>query len=153
MNPYLEAAAQGKNDWWRYLLSILLILFMWIVVGSLPALLLGAVSTFDNNPATGVSPQGFVGFNPLLVFIVLLGSFIPLFLTTLYCVRYVHLRPVRTLITAASKVRWRRLAAGFGVWLGLSILMSVIEELLYPGRYRLTLQPAAFLAFLFMDRL
>lgn len=148
MNSYLEVARQGRNEWWRYLLSLTLILFMWIIVGSLPTLILGAISTFDSDPATGVSTQGLVGFNSLLVFIVLLGSFIPLFLTTLFAVRYIHGRPIRTLITASPSIRWGRLAAGFGVWIGLSTLMSLVEELLYPGRYEFTFQPATFFAFL-----
>jgi membrane protease YdiL (CAAX protease family) len=148
MNSYLEIARQGRNEWWRYLLSVGLILFMWIIVGSLPALYLGAISAFDNNPETAVTGKGFVGFGPLLIFVIMLTSFIPLFLATIFAVRYIHGRPVRTLITAFPAIRWGRMAAGFGVWLGLSVLMSLMEEILYPGRYVLTFQPASFLAFL-----
>jgi len=148
MSPYLEIASQGRNNWWRFLISLLLILFMWVFVGSVPFILLLGIAELDGNPATGASPQGPVGFDPLLVFLVTMISFVPLFLTTLFVVRVIHQRPAHTLITAAPKIRWGRMAAAFGVWLGLSTLMSVVEEGLYPGRYQLTFQPAAFLAFL-----
>ena len=148
MNPYLEVARQGRNEWWRYLLSLGLILFMWIVVGSLPVLVLGSAAAFDNNPATAVTSTGLVGFDPLLIFVVTIGSFIPLFLTTLFVVRYIHGRPIRTLFTAHPSIRWGRMLAGFGIWLGLSTLMSIAEEIIYPGRYELTFQPATFMAFL-----
>jgi hypothetical protein len=148
MSPYLEVARQGKNNWWRYLLSLLLILFMWFFIGSMPYFLLLAYAGLDGSPTTNVTSQGPVGFDPLLVFLAAMLSFVPLFLTTLFVVRFVHQRPARTLVTAAPRVRWGRLAAAFGVWLGLSALMSVVEELLHPGRYKLTFQPAAFIVFL-----
>jgi membrane protease YdiL (CAAX protease family) len=148
MSPYLEVARQGKNNWWRFLLSFLLILFMWFFIGSMPYLLLMAYAGLDGSPATYVTVQGPVGFDPLPVFVATMLSFVPLLLTTLFVVRFIHQRSARTLITAAPKIRWWRVAAAFGVWLGLSALMSVLEELLHPGRYQLTFQPAAFLAFL-----
>ena len=148
MSPYLEIARQGKNDWWRYLLSLLLILFMWFVVGSLPLVFLAVYAGLDANPATNFAPGGATGFDPLLVLVATFLTFVPLFLTTLFAVRFIHGRPVRTLVTAAPKVRWSRLAASFGMWLVLSAAFSVIEELLHPGRYVLTFQPAAFFAVL-----
>ena len=30
---YLEAGRRGKNSWWRYLLGVVFIVFMWFVVG------------------------------------------------------------------------------------------------------------------------
>jgi membrane protease YdiL (CAAX protease family) len=148
MSPYLEVARQGKNHWWRFLLSLLLIIFMWFLVGSTPYLLLLAYAGLDGNPATYVAPEGPVGFDTLLVFVATMLTFVPLFLTTLFVVRFIHRRPARTLVTAAPRIRWGRLAAAFVVWLGLSVLISLVEELLYPGRYQLTFQPATFVAFL-----
>jgi membrane protease YdiL (CAAX protease family) len=146
MSPYLEVARQGKNNWWRFLLSLFLILFMWIIIGSLPTVLLSAYAGLDGNPATYITAQNILGFDPLIVFVVFLVSFVPLLLTTLFVVRYIHQRPAKTLITAAPKIRWGRLAAAFGVWLALAAAMSIVEELLYPGRYTLIFQPAAFFA-------
>jgi CAAX protease family protein len=146
MSPYLEIARHGKNDWWRYVLSLVLILFMWFVVGSLPIVLLALLAGWDGNPATAFANGGLSGFDPVLVFVATFLTFVPLLLTTLVAVRFIHQRPVRTLITAAPKVRWSRLAAAFGAWLAISAVVSVVEELIYPGRYVLTFQPAAFLA-------
>jgi len=146
MSPYLEIARQGKNNWWRFLLSLSLILFMWIFIGSVPTLLASAYAALDGNPSTYVTAQGLIGLDPLLVFVVYLISFVPLLLTTLFAVRFIHQRPARTLITAAPKIRWGRLAAAFCVWMALATVMSVVEELLHPGRYVLTFQPAAFFA-------
>lgn len=146
MSPYLEIARQGKNDWWRYLLSLGLIIFMWFVVGSLPIAALALLASLDGSPATGFAKGGLSGFDPLVVFVATFLTFVPLLLATLFAVRFIHQRPVRTLMTAAPKVRWSRLAASFGVWLAIAAAVSVVEELIYPGRYILTFQPAAFFA-------
>ncbi len=31
---YVEAARRGKDDWWRYLLGIVLVVFLWLGVGA-----------------------------------------------------------------------------------------------------------------------
>ena len=113
MSPYLEVAHQGKNNWWRFLLSLSLIIFMWFLVGSAPYVLLLAYAGLDGNPATSVAADGPVGFDPLLVFVATMLTFVPLFLTTLFVVRFIHRRPARTLITAAPRIRWGRRAAAF----------------------------------------
>ncbi|MBD0270267.1 MAG: hypothetical protein ICV77_18500, partial [Cyanobacteria bacterium Co-bin8] len=33
---FLAAAHQGRNAWWRYVLAIVLILFFWFILGSIP---------------------------------------------------------------------------------------------------------------------
>jgi membrane protease YdiL (CAAX protease family) len=146
MSPYLEVARQGKNEWWRYLLSLALILLMWFMVGSLPVVMLALYAGLDGNPQTGGVQNPLAGLDPLVVFVASMLTFVPLFLTTLFVVRFIHQRPVRTLITAAARIRWSRMAASFGVWLALGAVLSIVEELLYPGRYELTFQPGPFLA-------
>jgi hypothetical protein len=77
--------------------------------------------------------------NPIIIFLVVMFSVIPLLFTTLIAVRLIHQRPMRTIITPFERIDWRRIFAGFVVWFILSALGSIVESLLYPGRYRLTL--------------
>ena len=67
MNEYLDAVYQGKNNWWRYILSIALILFLWIIIGSIPVILLSAYLMVDGNPKSGFTETGFTGVDPLLI--------------------------------------------------------------------------------------
>lgn len=147
MSDYLEIARSGKNDWWRYILSLPVILTIWLMVGSIPVIMLMAYVTMDGNPATDFSGTGFTGVPVLPEFLITMSSFIPFFAATLLAVRFIHARPLKTLITGESRIRWEKMLAGAGVWMVIAALLSVVEALLYPGRYVLTFQPLTLLAF------
>ena len=147
---FLDLARRGKNEWWRYALSTILILFFWIG-GSIPLIglliagdWLGGVSSLSVDPNTGQ----IVGAAPLLLVTILLLSFLPLLVGLLLVVRFIHQRPVTSLITPFARIDWKRMAVGFlafGVLVGLACL---VESLLYPGRYRFSFDPLEMLKFI-----
>ena len=147
MSDYLELARRGKNDWWRYLISLPGILVTWLLVGSIPVVLFMAYISMDGDPATDFSGTGFVGVPVIVEFLVTMSSFVPFLVATLLAVRFIHARPLKTLLTAELSVRWGRILAGAGTWLIIAALLSLVEALLYPGRYVLTFQPARLLLF------
>ncbi len=147
MSDYLELARRGKNDWWRYLISLPGILVTWLLVGSIPVVLFMAYISMDGDPATDFSGTGFVGVPVIVEFLVTMSSFVPFLVATLLAVRFIHARPLKTLLTAELSVRWGRILAGAGTWLVIATLLSLVEALLYPGRYVLTFQPARLLLF------
>lgn len=147
MSDYLDGARSGKNEWWRYLLSLPAILVTWIVLGLIPVLILMVYISLDGDPATGVSETGIIGVPVITEFTALMLSFVPFFAATLLAVRFIHARPLKTLITGADRIRWGRIFAGAGVWLVLAGLISVVESYLHPGRYVFTFQPVTLLVF------
>ena len=147
MSDYLEVARSGKNDWWRYVISLPVIILIWVMLGSIPVVLLMAYVSMDGNPATGFSGTGFKGVPVLSEFLITMSSFIPFIVATLLAVRFIHARSLKTLITGEPHIRWGRMFAGAGVWMVIAAILSVLEALLYPGRYVLTFQPASLLVF------
>lgn len=147
MSNYLEIAHQGRNDWWRYLISFPGILVIWFLIGSIPVLWLMAYVSRDGDPATSYAATGFIGVSVIPEFLVTMSSFIPLVLATLLMVRVIHARPLKTLVTGEAQIRWERILSGAGVWLVIAALLSLVEAFLYPGRYVLTFQPATLLIF------
>lgn len=141
MSKYLEVAHQGRNEWWRYLISFAVILGFWFIVGSIPVVLLMTYISMDADPGTSFSGAGFVGVPVIVEFLFTMSSFIPFLVGTLLAVRFIHARSLKTLVTGESHIRWGRVFAGAGGWLLIAALISTIESLLYPGRYVLTLQP------------
>jgi membrane protease YdiL (CAAX protease family) len=80
-------------------------------------------------------------------FLVISASFFPFIAGIWLAVRFIHQRPFRTVITGRATIDWGRMATGFTVWFGLSLLGSLVEYLLYPETYRLQFDPAAFFPF------
>lgn len=151
MNEYLDLAWLGKNNWWRYILAILTILFAWQVVGSLPTVLLVFWVSLDGNPATTVNPDATFDGVPLTVSFVafMLASWA--FLAGIFvAVRFIHRRRFLTLVTPSRSLDWQRFLQGFGIWFGLVSLIAVVEAILYPGRYVWTLDLRAYLPFAFL---
>ena len=149
MSNYLDVAGMGKNEWWRYLISFPAILVIWLIVGSIPVILLMTYVAMDGDPATSFSGAGFAGVPVVPEFLITMASFIPLLVATLLAIRFLHARPLRTLVTGEAQIRWSRIFAGAGAWLLIAALLSMVESFLYPGRYTLTFQPVTLLIFAF----
>lgn len=149
---FLDAARQGRNEWWRYLLGVGLVFFMAFLVGAVPLMITVIVVLADANPATSVNPQTgmLIGVDPLLVFPLLMCSFVALVLGLALAVRFIHRRRVVTLVTPGRPVNWGRMAQGFGLWVVLIALASLIEAALFPGRYAFAFDPARWLPFAVM---
>ena len=130
---YLDLARLGRNDWWRYLLGVTTISFFWIGLGFVPyALLVGA--GLDSSPLLE-----FVALN-LSIFMMLAGVAI--------AVRWIHGRPVMSLVAPDLRMDWPRVWRGAGVWLAIGAAMALAEHLLFPGRYYLSYDPERFYPFL-----
>jgi hypothetical protein len=147
MNSYLDIAHEGKTDWWRYLIGYPSIIGIWFVVGAIPIFIVMAMVMTDNNPATNITPTGFVGIDPVLNFTVNMLTFVPFILATILAVIILHRRPARTLVTPERRVNWKRLLASFAVWAALAAGMAIVESLLHPGRYQFTPHPENYAVF------
>jgi membrane protease YdiL (CAAX protease family) len=151
MNTYLDLARQGKTGWWRFVLAVLLILFLWQVLGALPSVFLLIWVLADGNPQTGISPAGhFMGVEPIFSFTATMLASVLFLIGIFLAIRFIHQRPFRTLITPARFIAWGRFFQGFAVWFVLSGLMSLVEAFLHPGRYVWTLDLGRYLPFAFL---
>jgi membrane protease YdiL (CAAX protease family) len=150
ISQYLSLAAQGKNVWWRYVISILLILFFYQIIGAIPVVILGVVLTLDQNPSTQLNPETFQfeGVEPLLPYLVVNFVLISLLAGLYIAVRFLHQRRIITLVTPNDRVRWKRIFQGFGFYFLLISVISVVGMVLSPSEYQLTFKPVQFLVFL-----
>jgi len=138
-NPFLDAARLGRNDWWRFALTLLVVFAAVFVLGSVPMLFGVGYVMFDGDPATefDLTTGALLGLNPILSFALLLFPFIAWLVSLRFSMAVFHRRSLRTLISPGP-IRWGRLLAGAGVWVVLAALMAVVESLLFTGRYAFT---------------
>ena len=128
---YLALAQDGRNQWWRYLLAIPLVLFCWLGLGYLPYLWLASRGSL-----------GTVGF-----YVAINLSIVMMLLGLVLAMRFIHRRPVKTLVTPAPRIAWRRVLHGAAVWAAIGLAAAFIEHLLYPDRYYVSFDAAAFFPF------
>ena len=147
---YLELAAIGKNDWWRYLLSLLLIAFFWQILGAIPIGALMIMVTSDADPTTDFNPSTlqFEGINPIFGYLALNFSFLALLVGLWIAVRFIHKRSFTSLITPNLIPHWQRILVGFGVYFALMLVMTGLGVLLEPENYTFTFDASQFLLFL-----
>lgn len=124
---FAALSQRGKNDWWRYLLAILLLLFFWVGVGSLSNLV--AVGNLQNF---------------LVDYLKLMWSFLTGLVGLVLAVQWIHRRSSLTLITPREHIDWRRIAQGAG----LCFLLILVTLVLPPWSYRLNWNPSQFFLFL-----
>jgi membrane protease YdiL (CAAX protease family) len=128
---YLALVRLGRNQWWRYLAAVLVIVLFTEGLGALPYLWL----------ARGGALSGLHGFIALNC-----GALIELGGLAIAVV-LIHRRSMLSLVTPQRRIDWRRAAQGFAVWFALCAASDVIESVLFPGRYRFTFTPDTFLVF------
>jgi len=128
---YLDLALQGRNAWWRYALGVLTIAFFWLVLGYVPYLLL---------VGAGLSDQ-------LLEYLAVNFSILMMLAGLTLTVKWIHCRPLLTLITPEARIDWRRMARGALVWTAIAAIIVAIEHVLYPDRYYLSFDAGRFFLF------
>jgi membrane protease YdiL (CAAX protease family) len=149
-DKYLFLARRGKNQWWRYLLAISLILISWLVIGNIPTLALILLVNLDDNQQTNFDSQlnTFEGIDPLLSYIVISFGFIAFIVALYIAVRFIHQREFTSLITAKSQVKISRIFQGFLLWVILLGIACAIEYAISPQSFQLKFNPNKFLLFL-----
>lgn len=127
---YVEAAQQGKNQWWRYLLGLVVILVAWLVVGT--AASVGVAFVLSGQP-------DYAALSPVGNFLYIMAGFLFFLAGILIVVARIHRRHPRTLVTARERIDWRRVGQGFVAWfVPVCLIGGLAQYLLYPDSFSFT---------------
>ncbi len=140
-----QLARTGRTSWWRHVLAILTILGSWLLLGGVAAALLPLL---DGDPVTTTDPRSWSDGSPMLGYLVVNVPFVFLLIGLVVAVRVIHRRSLRTLVTPAPRIAWRRVGLGLTLYVTLLAVAGVIAWALDPGDVRVSFEPARFLLFL-----
>lgn len=148
--PYLSLAGLGQNHWWRYLLSLILIVVFWQFIGAIPLGAMVVMMLGDGDPATDVNLETlqFDGIDPLWPYLAINFTLIAMFAGLFIAVHFLHKRQFRTLITPMEKLNWKLLWKGFSVYFMLAAVATLLESTMHPENYQMTVDWKQFLIFL-----
>jgi membrane protease YdiL (CAAX protease family) len=79
------------------------------------------------------------------VITILLMGFVVSLIALWLCVKYIHQRNPLTMISPTAVVNWERVLKSGGLWLFCSVVVELVTYLLFPDKYRLSLNWADFL--------
>lgn len=150
---FLDNASEGKNNWWRYLLTIVLSMggaktlaiiilptLIFIIFSSL--IIFGIISPNQANSTVS---------NPLFEFSIVGIIYVILFLLFYLLLRFVHHKKLISLVNTVSKVSWRKILKGAGIWTVIMAVGTLFALISNPSSFELTFNPANFILLLILS--
>ena len=143
---YIQQAYKGLNDFWRYVIGILLVLIGWQFIGMMPLVLVAFSYSKNLQEFQESANESFMnlGINKNLFLFLMLFSFVIGLFTLFYVVKTIHKRSVTTLITARKKIDWSRVFFSFSLWFIISLVMLVISYFTNPDDFQWNFKPIPF---------
>jgi len=126
---FLQLAKEGKNNWWRYLLTIILTnpgISIGTIIGLLSIYILFDITSLLFNLAGLHPPIGrfLQGFADLLSYNIT-SAFLMLLL--FFCMVSIHRRDFKSVLTAHERIKWYRILKGFVVWFSMLLIFLIFS--------------------------
>lgn len=148
-NAFLERGRDGRNEWWRYLVGVI-ISFGGYFLFSIPALVVMSAVLLkkgivdENEMREKMTNPEFMGIDPNVMLVLLMLSFTGALIGLWFAVKYVHKKKFSSIITAGSSIRWKRLFAAALAWFLFSGVWILVAYLKDPENLRFTFQAGPF---------
>jgi hypothetical protein len=143
---YIQQAYKGKNDWWRYFVSCI-VLFAPFVLNILAIILMPEAmdKAYENmkNINTGKNYHFVVNLIPFVFLLLLLFVF----------VKYIHERSITSLVTSRERIDWSRFFYAFFLWGVVSVIIISVGIYLAPENFIWNFKPAQFFTLVFVSLL
>ncbi|QNM86858.1 CPBP family intramembrane metalloprotease [Polaribacter pectinis] len=134
---YIQQAYTGKNQWYHWVLTIILVFFGWQVLGIIPLVMAAAAKSGNTSEFLKAAENNFMTLgidSNLFLFLMILMFFVGL-IFLLIGVKYVHKRTITSLVTSRKKIDWKRFWFGFFTWGIVASIMIYLGVLMSPEDY------------------
>jgi membrane protease YdiL (CAAX protease family) len=141
---FLTNAHKGKNDFWRYIICLLVALVASQVIGAIPlglAIILSGAKNIGTSPAQIIEATG---LSKNLFLVLMLIPFIIGLICLVAIIKTLHGRTFKDTTTGANKFRFNRFLKGFLLWFFLYMLMMGTFYFLNPENFVFNFQPEQF---------
>ncbi|MBT3740694.1 MAG: lysostaphin resistance A-like protein [Polaribacter sp.] len=134
---YIQQGFTGKNEWYHWVLTIILVFVGWQIIGVVPLIISAAVYSENITEFLNAAADNFMtlGMNKnLFLFLMLIMFAVGLFFLII-AIKYIHKRTVTSIVTSRKNIDWKRFWFGFLSWGTIVVLLSIIGVLLAPENY------------------
>lgn len=134
---YIEQAFKGKNEWYHWVVTIILVFIGWQILGAIPLILTAAAYSDGFSDFANAAAANFMnlGINKNLFLFLMLFMFAVGLVFLIIGVKYIHKRAFKTVVTSRHKIDWKRFWFGFLSWGILVAILSFVGILLAPEHY------------------
>ncbi len=139
---HLESAYSGQNEWWKYILLILISFIGGQFVGGIPLLIvLGVAGVSGNVSSETIQSMDFtaMGINSTLGLALIIMPFIVALVLFVALFKGFHGRTFTSVINGTRRIRWRRVIVGAAVWGIIMTFMLVVDYYMNIDNYELRL--------------
>lgn len=148
---FLDNASEGKNNVWRYILTIILTWGAPIVI-EIIILVFIMIYFVSRGIDIGHYLEAILN-NPMLTLTLVGVTAVVSFLFLFIGVRYIHQRKFISLINTDSRFSWSRLLKGGGIWFGILTLGTVLALIFDPSGLQITFNPNTFVLLIILSLL
>lgn len=150
---FIQQAYKGKNDWWRYLISIFLILIGWQIVGIIPISLTAYLHSKNIEEFYSAANDNFMGLgiNTNLYLLMMIMMFVIGLSFLFVSVDSIHKRPIKTVLTSRETFDWKRFFFAASIWAFMAISFMTIDYAMHPQDFVWNFKPQSFLILVFIS--
>ena len=140
---FLDNVDYGKNDWWRYVVTILA---SWVGPLILIIMVLIPLFIFPNHfKQVIMAPDSFENLNSMFLLVFFGIYYILSFILFCFCTRFIHRKKLILFVNTFNKVKWLKILKGAGLWFGILGLAMLIELIIDPSLVEFSLNPSFFI--------
>ena len=134
---YIQQAFKGNNEWYHWVLTIVLVFFGWQILGAIPLLVVAYKYSENLSEFIAAGEDNFMslGIDKNLFLFLMLFMFAVGLVFLFIGIKYIHKRTIASLVTSRKSIDWKRFWFGFLSWGTLVVVLSFVGILLAPEHY------------------
>lgn len=147
---FIQQAYKGKNDWYLYLATIVVVFIGWQIIGVIPLLVAAIVHSADMGEFTRAAQDSFMtlGIDKNLFLFLMILTFVGGLIALIISIKYIHKRAFKTIITSRKKIDWSRFWFGFLLWGSIAVLVTLVGVYMAPDTSVWNFKPVLFFTLL-----
>jgi hypothetical protein len=136
MHQFIQKALSGDNHWWKYILTVFIV-FIFIQIGSIPLIYTAFIHSKNMDEFMLAAETNFMNLeiDPNLFLFLMIFSFLVGLIALFICVKWIHQRTIKSMVTSREKIDWKRIFFGFTLWGSIAIAAILIQIYTSPENY------------------
>lgn len=143
---FLHKAFQGKNHFWRYLVTVIIV-FAATQIGGIPFVIILAIKSIETGQipdTSNLTDFSSFGIDPNLGLFLMILPFLAGLIILLVLIRSFHKRSITDSLTGRKQFDFNRFWFGIITWLILWTILFIVHYFLEPENFELNYDPSRF---------